>query len=1097
MKADLTRLTFDPAKHYRAVHQQQGRVQLDSDWNEQADILNHRIETGSLDTVGTCGAPIAADGFRLVSGMASLTPEEQGRPGNAAPNPPPGAGELLLTSGRFYADGILVVNERLVSLTAQPELPTAAELAATGLAVAHPAAVPNAAGTYLAYLDVWSRHRTSLEDPDLLEVALGGPDTTTRTRNSWQVKFIPAPDGTTCGSPLAAWDELAGPSTGRLSAEYVAAPQAASPCIVEPGAGYRRLENQLYRVEVHEGGDTLSQTSFKWSRDNGSVVARWLSKQVGSLDLKVENIGRDKVLGLDANQWVELTDDTREELGLPGVFVEIESVEGDIVRLKAPHLAEFEIARFPRNPRLRRWEGRPAVRGRWLGPDGQTRNLTSSGLFELEDGVAVRFAQGSFRTGDYWLVPARTARTRPDWPLQDDGITARKLPPHGVAHHYCKLAILTLPAPGGVWEISDCRPLFPPLTEVLSLHYVGGDGQSATPDTAQPPTALLPALPLPLEVGVSRGEHPVPAARVRFTVAQGDGQLAGVDAAGITLTDAEGVARVTWSLRNSHAAGGAAAGHRILAELVNSTGTRMHLPISFHASLLDARKVAYDPGQCAEMQAKPVRTVQEALDHLCARHSDTVDCCKTVGEIDGRPGDFPTLKDALEAVAKIKGSNPPALCLSLLPGEHRITDPVSLELSPATVLKIDGCNHAAHLVIEDRFTIIGGSSITLRDIGILMQGSGLLRFSKCALVDLTRNLVRGTDGASPMLAFSGVRRLNASGNVMAALSGTSGKPSPAPGGLPPAIGSYLAASDENAKSMESALENRYKGMTRAERRAEAKELQAAVKAATPGLGARELKAYGALIESLRSAKVTEIASKVLEIREAGAERSTGATLPFDFDADDLPAPVIATGPGIPGGTIPTPPNPGGIGMPPKTAAQLGIALQIEDLSGDITIADNHILGEVRYLRGDSDKATLTKSDLKKLASLVDKKALILTASKGALRVRGNLLGSLTWGSAVTEELKAAAAGGKGGLTVWSCLQFSGNRTLSPANHFAAQLLIVDGNAFREGSGENDGTLLATRATLSSNLSLGSTGFNNLIQAGTGAANLGLQLHPPL
>ena len=38
MKADFTRLTFKPEKHYSSVRMQQGRVQLDADWNEQADI---------------------------------------------------------------------------------------------------------------------------------------------------------------------------------------------------------------------------------------------------------------------------------------------------------------------------------------------------------------------------------------------------------------------------------------------------------------------------------------------------------------------------------------------------------------------------------------------------------------------------------------------------------------------------------------------------------------------------------------------------------------------------------------------------------------------------------------------------------------------------------------------------------------------------------------------------------------------------------------------------------------------------------------------------------------------------------------------------
>ena len=35
MKGDFSRETFDRARHYSAVLLQQGRVQLDADWNEQ------------------------------------------------------------------------------------------------------------------------------------------------------------------------------------------------------------------------------------------------------------------------------------------------------------------------------------------------------------------------------------------------------------------------------------------------------------------------------------------------------------------------------------------------------------------------------------------------------------------------------------------------------------------------------------------------------------------------------------------------------------------------------------------------------------------------------------------------------------------------------------------------------------------------------------------------------------------------------------------------------------------------------------------------------------------------------------------------------
>ena len=60
MKGDFSRSTFDPHTHYISVRMQQGRVQLDADWNEQADILLYLIATQLKDLLGS-GATAATD----------------------------------------------------------------------------------------------------------------------------------------------------------------------------------------------------------------------------------------------------------------------------------------------------------------------------------------------------------------------------------------------------------------------------------------------------------------------------------------------------------------------------------------------------------------------------------------------------------------------------------------------------------------------------------------------------------------------------------------------------------------------------------------------------------------------------------------------------------------------------------------------------------------------------------------------------------------------------------------------------------------------------------------------------------------------------
>lgn len=75
---------------------------------------------------------------------------------------------------------------------------------------------------------------------------------------------------------------------------------------------------------------------------------------------------------------------------------------------------------------------------RW--PQGGAPLATSAGWLDLEDGVQVRFADGLFRSGDYWLIPARATGSAAggiEWPARE------ALPPHGFPdRHYARLALL-------------------------------------------------------------------------------------------------------------------------------------------------------------------------------------------------------------------------------------------------------------------------------------------------------------------------------------------------------------------------------------------------------------------------------------------------------------------------------------------------------------------------------------------------------------------------------------------------------------------------------------------------------------------------------
>ncbi len=442
MKGDFSRWSFKPERHYHGVLEQQGRVNLDADWNEQGAIMAHRAETEAADVIGPSGAPAGNPGFQLTATTAPAS--------------------LRISKGHAYVDGILCENEQDVLITAQPDLPSFP--------------LPTTAGVYICYLDVWLRHVTALDDNGIREDALGGPgspDTCTRAKTVWQVKMLQAGNvgaNITCATSLPGWDSLTAPSSGTLAARSEPSPTTTGPCVVSIKAGFRRLENQLYRVEIHDPSGAAP--TFKWSRDNGSVVTSWTAKNGNNLT--VSSSGRDAVLGFAAGQWVELTDDNRELTFKPGTLVQLANVQGQTLTINpATATGSVNLADFPKNPKVRRWDSNGPI------------PLTTGGFLSLEDGVQVQFSSGTYATGDYWLIPARTLTANVDWP-RDGGGNAIAQPPKGIRHHYCRLAVVQFD--GTSWSVvMPCLPIFPPLTGITSAQEDKGihitDVRTITPDS--------------------------------------------------------------------------------------------------------------------------------------------------------------------------------------------------------------------------------------------------------------------------------------------------------------------------------------------------------------------------------------------------------------------------------------------------------------------------------------------------------------------------------------------------------------------------------------------------------------------------------------
>jgi Family of unknown function (DUF6519) len=428
MKGDISRDTFDPAKHYDGVVMQQGRVQLDADWNEQQDIHRHRTEIQAKDVVGASGGPLHNAGFQVSTNGKALT----------------------IGPGRYYVDGLLCQNEVALDYLNQPDYPNAPAIAAL-MTKANATAM-------IVYLRVWRRLITALEDPSIRETALGGADTAVRVKTAWQVRVLPVapttPGALACGDIVPDWTALAASGTGLMSARALPVQAATNPCLLPPGAGYTRLENQLYRVEIHKPGP-LATATFKWSRENGSIVTT--IEKFNGLQLTVHDLGRDETLGFSNGQWVELLDTATEVAGLPGPLFQIDHVDEAtrlVVLKTVPTAIDLALS-----PRLRRWDSAGDIS--LVAPAG------GDGWVTLEEGVEVVFEAGGYRTGDYWLIPARTVTGTVEWPFTSPQ------PPHGDKVHVCRLAVAAFIG-GEIQSLQDCRKSFSPLAEPPPALHVAG-----------------------------------------------------------------------------------------------------------------------------------------------------------------------------------------------------------------------------------------------------------------------------------------------------------------------------------------------------------------------------------------------------------------------------------------------------------------------------------------------------------------------------------------------------------------------------------------------------------------------------------------------
>jgi Family of unknown function (DUF6519) len=643
MKGDFTRATFRKEKHYRKVNMQQGRVQTDADWNEQNEIQFHYETTYLKDMVGKNGTLADNGGGFNLSGNYSFEWSKIGAPTDAGVDIDTIAGlkrflvnnfgllwitdstnfarigadklsisgtnhsaviektgskatfavdgqskyefrvingnvvysrGFLIGPGNYYVDGILCENDHTIDSTRQQYLVDK---------LIQPS-------KYLAYLDVWEHHISYLDDSHIREQALGDVDTATRSKITWQVKLVDI-GSQNVSNPCALWESVLADmksTTGMMQARVKPSPESTDRCSLYETAGYTRLENQLYRIEVHNAGN-LAEATFKWSRDNGTVVSKVTEFKSAENTLVIQRRGKDSLLDFQKDGWVEVTDELHELNGIPGTLVKLKNVDDTTIVYDPATLIGDSISEtsYPMslNPKVRRWESkddRPIIDSLTVNEEG--------GYIELESGVQVRFEDGHYCTGDYWLVPARTRTGSIEWPkvAESESDEPLALPPAGVYHHYTPVALVEFGVDGLFAITEDLRSFFSSLTDLVAIDYAGGNGQQALPDNK---------LSLPLRVAITVGRLPISktpmsGSKVRFSIVQqlssSPGSLRPLLPAGSSSSqqpidaqiNAEGIAECEWTLGEGMEV------QQVMAELYDECGKFTDLPpIYFGATL--------------------------------------------------------------------------------------------------------------------------------------------------------------------------------------------------------------------------------------------------------------------------------------------------------------------------------------------------------------------------------------------------------------------------------------------------------------------------------------------------------------------------------
>jgi hypothetical protein len=458
MGSDRARVSYDERQQYRSVVMQQGRVTLEADWNEAQVIAGEETRAEALDFVGPAGTP--DNGYAVSFGAPGFD-------FNAGP-------------GTMYTGGIRSSLPEAVQYSQQSDwLDTAIDPDWVPLPTQSP-------GNEYVYLLLREQEVSAVEDSDLKDVALGGPDTAQRTRLIQHIVRL-ATDGKDCPAGLASatarWAAEGltfNPATMRLHSlasllvGFTNNGGTPTPCDPTAQGGYLGADNQLIRVQIARAipgrGPEPASGQLLWGYDDASFLYR--VDVADPQTLKLQSAPVDASHWPNAGQAVEVlmacaTLANGEFVAAPSGFVTTSAAyDPDKLTLSLqgalPAVYGDGNPDDPHPPQvfLRVWQ--------------EVLPFTASTPVPL-DGTGLQVTlqtdnNSPFHAGDFWMFAVRPATPKQVYP---ERYLTQPQPAEGPREWVCPLAVIGWNPSGGGTLLADCRNQFDNLVD-LARRKLGG-----------------------------------------------------------------------------------------------------------------------------------------------------------------------------------------------------------------------------------------------------------------------------------------------------------------------------------------------------------------------------------------------------------------------------------------------------------------------------------------------------------------------------------------------------------------------------------------------------------------------------------------------